>query len=551
LYAVARPFFVSSEGGKALGLLGLLVVLSLSINGLNIISSYLNRDMMTVLADGKPTRFFLLALQCAGIVGIITVVAVFFRFIEERFALYWRQWLTDYFLHEYLGNRAYCRLNEQPDIDNPDQRITEDIRTFTATTLSFFLIILNSVVAFIGFASILWSITPWLVYGAMAYAAIGSIITFLLGYRLVHLNFLQLKKEADLRYDLIQIREHADAVALNRGESKELTRVQKGLAIVVDNLKRIISVNRNLSFFTTGYNYWAQLVPIIIVAPIYLDGNREFGVVTQAASAFVFVLGAFSLIITEFQRLSSFVAIVSRLDSLNEAMLKRPIAHRPTIEIVDRNESISYENLTILGPENEAPLILNLNLEISPGRRLVILGPNRVGKSLLVNATAGIWTAGKGRIKRPQQEQLMFLPQHPYLKRGSLRSVLTYPCVNNNIEDQLLVSVLNIVQLGSFLNRVGGLDADQDWSTRVSTSESQLLSIAQLLIAKPQFAFLDEAISTLVPEVRQIIYKALHKSSITYISTTNDPALLPFHDQILELKRDGLWTVRSIASSNH
>lgn len=501
---------------------------------------------MTVLADGKSNQFLLLAFQCAGVFGIITLVAVFFRFIEERLALYWRQWLTDYFLHVYLGSRAYCRLNERPDIDNPDQRITEDVRTFTATTLSLFLIILNSALAFLGFASVLWSITPWLVYGALAYALVGSGIAFLLGYRLVNLNFLQLKKEADLRYDLIQIREHADAIALNRGEKKELTRIQKGLEIVVDNLKRIISVNRNLSFFTTGYNYWAQLIPIVIAAPIYLGGNREFGVVTQAASAFVFVLGSFSLIITEFQRLSSFVAIVSRLDSLNEATVKMPARHKPTIEIIDNNKSINYENLTILGSESEAPLILNLNLEILPGSRLVILGPNRVGKSLLVSATAGIWTAGKGRIKRPQQEDLMFLAQHPYLKRGSLRSVLTYPCVANNVEDELLVSVLKVVQLESFLNRVGGLDADQDWSTRISTSESQLLSIAQLLIAKPHFAFLDEAISALVPEVRQKIYQALHESSITYISTTNDPELIPFHDQILELKKDGLWNLRSL-----
>lgn len=396
---------------------------SFSINGLNIISSYLNRDLMTFLAQGDAGKSYFLAFQSAAVFLVITAFAVLFRYTEERFGLFWREWLTQYFFRSYLSRRAYSWLNSRTDIDNPDQRIAEDIRNFCTTTLSFFLIILNSAVSFVAFTSVLWSITPMLVYGALVYAIMGSVITYMVGYKLIRLNFLQLKKEADLRYDLIQVREHADSIALNRGEGKELHRLQRGLLIVVENLKKIISVNRNLGFFTTGYNYWAQLVPVLIVAPHYLQGHHQFGVVTQAVSAFAFVLGSFSLMVTEFQRISSFVAVISRLGTLTEALQSEPSFKRPTIKVEEGSSSIVYEHVTLHRPEDHIPLILDLSMEIKEGQRLAIVGPNRTGKSLLVKATAGIRMVGKGRIRRPSPQNIMFLMQNPYYSRGTLRDL--------------------------------------------------------------------------------------------------------------------------------
>ncbi len=549
LISVVKPFFLSRDGWRAYSLLGLLVVFSFSINGLNIVSSYLNRDLMTYLAQNDTDRFYFLALQTAGIFCVITIFAVLFRFVEERFGLYWRDWLTQYFMQTYITRRAYCWLNGRTDIDNPDQRIAEDIRTFCATTLSFFLILLNSAVSFVAFTSVLWSITPWLVYGALGYATLGSLITYLLGYKLINLNFLQLKKEADFRYELIQVREHSESIALNqRNERKELNRLQKSLRAVVDNLKRVISVNRNLGFFTTGYNYWAQLVPIVIVAPLYLKGLQQFGVVTQAVSAFAFVLGSFSLMVTEFQRITSFVAVISRLGALAEAIENPPPREKGPqilVEEAEGNEDISYEQVTILNPEDHTPILLDLNFKILPGHNLAITGSNRTGKSLLLKATAGTWLLGEGHIKRPTSDQVMFLPHHPYFSRSSLRDLLTNNGLIPHVSDEILIRTIKTLQLDSLWNRVGDLDVEQEWFNSFSASELQLLAVGELLIASPRFAYLDESLSALGHEAKLRIYELLKNSSITLISTVSDNDLISFHDQVLELPSSGMWTLRS------
>jgi putative ATP-binding cassette transporter len=229
------------------------------------------------------------------------------------------------------------------------------------------------------FSGVLWSITPWLVVAAVCYAFFGSLMTIGLGYRLVGLNVLQLKKEADLRYDLIQVREYAESIAFLHGEAKETARLHGRLAAVVENLKRIIAINRNLGFFTTGYNYMTPIIPALIVAPLYIRETIEFGVVTQAATAFPFVLGACSLLVTEFQRLSAFAAVVTRLGTLGEALAATTAPTRPVIEVVEDNNRVAYEHLTMRTPQDGQALIQDLCVDISQGQRLMSWSAPRRG----------------------------------------------------------------------------------------------------------------------------------------------------------------------------
>ncbi len=322
---LGKPFFVSAMRWRARTALGIVVVLLLALNGLNVANSYVGRNFVTAISERNRDRYFVFAAFYLAVFAASTVTGVFAQFVQDRLALAWREWLTRHLLARYLAGHAFERVSAKREIDNPDQRIAEDIRTFTTTLLSFVVMTVNSVLTTIAFAGVLWSITPALLLTAILYAVAGSVFTVLLGRRLVYLDHLQLKKEADLRYGLIHLREHAGPLG-ERAEASEGRRIVARLRRVVHNSRAIIGVNRNVGLFTSGYNYFVQLLPILIVAPRYLRGEIEFGVVTQAAMAFAQLLGAFSLIIVQFQSISAFAAVVRRLGSLWQEVNASPAA---------------------------------------------------------------------------------------------------------------------------------------------------------------------------------------------------------------------------------
>ncbi len=298
---------------KAIGLLIFLLAFALSINGLNVVSSYVGRDFMTAIAHREMAEFIRLAIRYVGLFAVMTAVAVLYRFTEERLGLLWRSWLTRRVTERYLDGRTYLQLKESAEIDNPDQRIAEDTRAFTTTTLSFTLIILNSALAAISFSGVLWTISPLLFVVALGYAALGTLTTVVLGRPLVGLNYRQSDREADFRATLMHVRQNAESIALSHHEGRLKARLLNQIDDLVGNFRRITSVNRNLGLFTTGYNYLIQIIPALIVAPRFIRGEVEFGVITQSAMAFAQLLGAFSVIINQFGSISSFAAVVARL----------------------------------------------------------------------------------------------------------------------------------------------------------------------------------------------------------------------------------------------
>ncbi|MGB8288849.1 ABC transporter ATP-binding protein/permease [Rhizobium ruizarguesonis] len=540
-----KVFMTSEVGGKAALMFAGLVALFLALSGLNVANSYVGRNFMTAIANRQTPEFMRQAIFYIGVFAAFTIVAVVSRFIEERLALLWREFLTRRAVSLYLADRAYYHLDVSGQLTHPDQRIAEDMRVFTVTTLSFILMILNSSLTIIAFSGVLWSISPLLFAVAVVYAACGSYLTIALGRPLIKLNYDQLDKEASFRSGLIQVRENAEAIMLAHCEEQQGFRLLRRLDDAVANFRKVTAINRNVGFFTTGYNWLIQIIPALIIAPAYIRGNIDFGVITQSGAAFAMLVGAFSLVITQFQSISTFAAVVARLSSLMEAIERSGTPADASIELVEGKERLAYENLTLLHATNGVPIVKDVSISISLGTRVLITGPAQDAQAALFRATAGISFKGSGRIIRPAADDILFLPQRPYLPTGTLRQILVRNERAGEIPDDRIVQILRELNLEHVLEQVGGLNTEQNWEILLSPQEQQLLVFINILIAAPQFAFLDRLDATLDLERLHTIMQMLSESSITYINNAETAALRDYHDAVLEYGEDGgwVWTV--------
>ena len=537
-----KDFFTSEVRWKARGLFALLIAFALTVNGLNVVNSYVGRDFMTAISHRDQAGFVRQAIFFVAVLAATTVVAVFYRFTEERLGLFWRVWLTQRIINKYLADRTYLYLKQSAAIENPDQRIAEEVRVFTATTLSFTLMFMNGALAVLSFSGVLWTISPLLFGVAIGYAVIGTVVAIYLGRPLIELNYRQSDQEAAFRSELIHVRENGESIALLRREGRLTTRLLRRIDGVADNFRRITSVNRNLSFFTTGYNYLIQLIPALIVAPLFIRGNVEFGVITQSAAAFAQLLGAFSLIVNQFQAISTFAAVIARLSAMVGAVDNRPSSARPATEVVGADSRIAYDGLTLFSPDRSREVLKNLTAEIRRGTNVLVVGPNEGARIALFRATASIWPAVEGTLVRPQLDEILFLPQRPYLPPGTLRDVLVRSGQEQVITDGQITSALHDVGLGSIQERAGGLDTERDWSTVLSLGQQQLLALTRLIFARPAFALLDRVTESIKPAQLREILRRFDENSITYIAFAEDAESVELFDAVLEIDSDGGWT---------
>jgi putative ATP-binding cassette transporter len=537
---VVKDFLTSEVRWHARGLFALLLAFALAVNALNVVNSYVGRDFMTAIAHRDQSGFVRQAILYVAVFAASTVVAVLYRFTEERLGLFWRVWLTRRVTRRYLADRTYLRLKESAAVANPDQRIADDVRTFTVTTLSFTLMTLNGVLAAVSFSGVLWTISPLLFGVAVGYALLGTLAAVYLGRPLVGLNYRQSDQEANFRAELIHVGENAEAVALTGREGHLAGRLRRGIDGLADNFRRITSVNRNLGFFTTGYNYLIQIIPTLLVAPLFIRGQVEFGVITQSAMAFAQVLGAFSLIVNQAQSLSSFAAVVARLSALAEAVEHQASPAPKGIACAEDDGRIAYEGLSLLSPVDGAALVKDLNAAIPRGKRVLVTGPGELGRAALFRATAGIWPAGSGTVTRPPPDAVFFLPQRPYLPPGTLRDLLGGG-QEEVIPDDRIRAALHEAGLESVLARAGGPDVERDWPAILSLGEQQQLAVARLLLARPAFAVLDRVGDALKSAAFGRALRRLDENSITYIALAEGVDSTGPYDAVLEIDADGAW----------
>ncbi|SFG67747.1 putative ATP-binding cassette transporter [Duganella sp. CF458] len=551
--SVAKPYWLGNEKKTAWGLLVLLIVLMLAETQLAVMLNNQSGEMTSALAGRDGDRFWKSVRACLLILVFAVPIYAFYYYMRDMFANQWRRWLTGRFLDGYLQGRKYYALTAESEIDNPDQRISEDINTFTGRSIHFLLIFLGSIMQLVAFSAVLWSISHLLVGVLAVYALTGTVVAlYVFGNPLIRLNFWQLRREADFRFGLMRLRENAESIAFYRGEAQERAFIDTKFDKVFHNFSRLIKKQRMLNLFQRTFSQLTLVLPGMILADGVLSGELEVGRAIQAAGAFTAVLGAVGVIVDNFESLSRFVAGTERLQTLSRLVLPaaegEPLADSKSSRILMRpGKQISVDALTVCPPQSERVLVKDLSFELAPGDALLITGDSGCGKSSLLRAIAGLWDTGSGLIHHPPLEDFFFLPQQPYLQHGTLRSQLIYPSVQTSLSDEQLLEILERVHLPDLVDRVGGLDAVQDWEKLLSVGEQQRLAFGRVLVHEPSIVILDEATSALDSGNEASLYKSLRETGATLISIAHRAAVRRHHTHVLRLTGDGGWDLREVA----
>ncbi|HEX4583754.1 MAG TPA: ABC transporter ATP-binding protein/permease [Burkholderiaceae bacterium] len=551
--ALVRSYWASDERWFARGLLAVIVAMNLALVYVNVLFSAWNNRFYDALQQHDVHLFSReLAVFC-GLALVYIVLAVYQTYLGQMLQIRWRRWLTDHYLGQWLGDRAYFQLEvagQRP--DNADQRIANDLQLFVDGTLTLGLGLLSSIVTLASFATILWglsgtldvsigrshiAIPGYMLWAALLYSLLGTWLTHRIGAPLVRLNFDQQRFEADFRFALVRLRENAEPIALYRGEEAETAALRGRFGQIAANWWAIMKRQKRLTWFTSGYNQVAVVFPVLAAAPRYFSGAMQLGGLMQTAQAFGQVQGALSWFVGAYAALAQWKATVDRLNGFTAAIVdaRAHAADAGLRRVPHAARSIDLRHVAVALPDG-TPLVADLDVSVRAGESWLIKGASGTGKSTLVRAIAGIWPFGFGVIEVPARARMLFLPQRAYLPVGTLRDALCYPSAHAAFTDDALREVLAACEVSYLADR---LDESANWAMVLSPGEQQRLAFARALLQRPDWLFLDEATSALDEASEAMLYRLLRERlrRATIVSVGHRSTLAAFHDHQLDIGR--------------
>ncbi|WP_414754489.1 ABC transporter ATP-binding protein/permease [Anabaena sp. CCY 9910] len=554
--AIAGPYWYPTKPGerafsdviRAWGMLILLILSILALVGVTTFNTFIHRYLIDVIIQERNYPKFVDTILIYGVgLVFITLLVGFTKFIRKQISLDWYQWLNNHILNKYLHNRAYYKINFVPEIDNPDQRLSQEIEPITSSALSFSATFLEKILEMITFLLVVWSISQQIAIALLIYTFIGNFIAVYLNQELIKINQAELESKADYSYSLTHVRNHAESVAFFQGEEQEQNIIQRRFTTLINDMKHKINWERNQAIFNRGYRSAIELLTLLVLSPLYIRGDIDFGQVGQATTACYFFAGALEELIAEFGISGRFSSYVQRLSEFSDALqaAAKPPENVGTIKTIEENH-FAFENVTLQTPNYEQVIVENLSLNVQPGEGLLIVGPSGRGKSSLLRAIAGLWNAGTGRLMRPPLNEVLFLPQRPYIILGTLREQLLYPKTHRQMSDAELKEVLQQVNLQNLLSRVDSFDTEVPWENILSLGEQQRLAFARLLVTHPRFTILDEATSALDLKNEGRLYQQLQETKTTFISVGHRESLFDYHQWVLELVQDSSWQLMRV-----
>ena len=560
-WRLMSSYWHSQEKWKARGLLAGVIALTLGQVYMLVLLNGWNNDFYNALQQRAFESFWPLIGQFAGFAFLHIIFAVYAVYVRQILEIKWRNWMTDKYLDRWLGHQTYYRLQVagQDDMDNPDQRIADDINSFVNLTLGLFVGVIKQATSLVAFVVILWNLSGYLdiplgdtvlsvpgymVFVTLIYSVVGTWLAHKVGRKLIRLNYDQQRFEADFRFSMVRVRENSESVAFYGGEKPELQNFRERFALVIGNFWGLMKRTKLLNFYVNGYAQIAIIVPVLMCAPQYFSGTMQLGGFMQTISAFGRVQDALSYFVESYDSIAQYVAVIRRLGGFAGHMEEAEALTSSFDFTRNTSNALQLWQMDIALPDGRQ-LAEKLSIAVPAGKRLLISGGSGAGKSTLLRAIAGIWPYGTGEISLPTGWRTMFLPQRPYLPLGSLRRAIYYPQpVPENTDDNLA----GLLEHFGLQKLAGQLDAVDDWSRILSLGEQQRLAFIRILLLRPDIVFLDESTSALDEPREAQAYEILHQMlpQMAVVSVGHRSSLLNCHDKQLVLAGDGYWKLQDI-----